>query len=167
MVMQGAYTNFVHWICSLSDLLQISIMVVVLFLMSGLCFYAIGRLENKNRTVAKIINVFRNGIDFVLGIAVIMICFGYLFWLINLLTNVVKYLNWSKTLNLIRTDAVYFGLYWFARQVVRILDLICRRFKAFDYTKEYEWSASNSSKKLKDKTNGDEKKHEGEKASTK
>lgn len=154
MVMQSAYTNFVHWICSLSDLLQISIMVVVLFLMSGLCFYAIGRLENKNRTVAKIINVFRNGIDFFLGVAVIMICFGYLFWLINLLINVVKYLNWNKTLNMIRIDAIYFGLYWFARQVVRVLDLICRRFKAFDYTKEYEWLTPNNNKKLKDEDEG-------------
>lgn len=146
MVMQGAYTDFFHWICSLLDLFQISIMVVALFLASGLCYYAINRLENKHRTVAKVIKVFRYGINFFLEVAVAMICFGYLFWLIELLINVVKYLNWSKALSMIRIDAVYFGLYWFARQVVRVLDFIRRRFKAFDYTKEYKLTAPDKEK---------------------
>ena len=131
---------------NLSDLVQNLIMLISFFLLSALSYYAISHLKNKHKVLAKIINVFRNCIDLFLMANILMIYWGYAFWLVCLLINVVRYLAISRALSAIVPDAIHFGLFWLARKVVEVLEIIRKNKKSLNYCKEYELAVPNEGK---------------------
>lgn len=63
-----------------------------------------------------------------------------------MLVNVVRYLVINRSLSAIVPDAIHFGLFWFARKVVEVLEIIRKNKKSLNYSKEYELAVPNEGK---------------------
>lgn len=148
MTIQGVLSSLsgANCINNLSDLAQNLIVLIGLFLLSALSYYAISRLKNKHKVLAKIINAFRNCINLLLMANIVIIYWGYVFWLVCLLVNVVRYLAISRSLSTIVPDAIHFGLFWLAKKVVEVLEIIRKNKKSLNYSKEYELAVPNEGK---------------------
>lgn len=148
MAMQGVLSSLLGANCinNLTDLVQNLIMLISSFLLSALSYYVISRSETEHKILAKIVNVFRNCIDLLLMANILIVYWGYIFWLVCLLINVVRYLAIGRSLSAIVLDAIHFGLFWFARKVVEVLEIIRKNKKSLNYVKEYEPTTPKSGK---------------------
>lgn len=148
MTIQGVLSSLsgANCINNLSDLVQNLIILISFFLLSALSYYAIRHLKNKHKVLAKIINAFRNCINLLLMANILIIYWGYAFWLVSLLVNVVRYLAIGKSLSAIVPDAIHFGLFWFVKKVVEVLEIFHKNKKSLNYVKEYELTTPKSGK---------------------
>ena len=77
---------------------------------------------------------------------IVIVYWGYVFWLVCLLVNAVRYLAISRSLSAIVPDAIHFGLFWLAKKVVEVLEIIRKNKKSLNYSKEYELAVPDEEK---------------------